>query len=288
MPDTKPGEADIFGENFDNAVKGINAVKQVMKQDLFLVQTSTSAEEHFYQESTVELSTDPSPSFIPRDAEFSADQVRWTKVTLRPRKFGIESRFAWEDSIVNAIDIPARTTMRIGNRVARDVDTRAWNVASDSQSAVDIQTLAAAATFDAATRGNRIPHEDIAEAISKIADSQLQAYEPDTLVLSPKDFAFVITNDYIMGSYDSSTPELMKTGRMGTLLGLNIIKHPVVTADYALVCEAKKLGTWKEVKPLRTEVIQDAGKWITLRAWEYGNCALTDPKAVCLITNTQA
>lgn len=116
----------------------------------------------------------------------------------------------------------------------------------------------------------------------------VQSYEPDTLLLSPKDYAFVVTNDYVLGSFDASAPAVMQTGRMGTLLGLKIIKSPVVTADYAAVVEAKKCATWKQVAALQTQVIRDPGIAVTLRAWEYGNCALTDPKAVCLITNTQS
>ena len=74
-----------------------------------------------------------------------------------------------------------------------------------------------------------------------------------------------------MGSFDAASPEIMKTGRMGTLLGLSIIKSPVVTADYAAVLQAKKCTTWKQVAGLQTEVIRDPGMSITLRAWEYGN-----------------
>lgn len=282
------GEADIFAENFDNAVKNIAAAKVVIRDDVFMVQQSTAAEEHFFRESITELSTDPSPSFIPRDAEFPADQVIWDRVTVRPRKFGIESRLSWEDTIVTAVDVPARTTMRIGNRVARDVEERAWAIVSESQSATSINTLATSAAWDNATRANRIPHEDIAEAVSLCTDAMLQSYQPDTLILSPRDTVFVLTNDYVMSSYDASSPQLMKTGRLGTLLGLNIITSPVVTADYALICEAKTAGTWKVVKPLQTETLRDAGRWVTLRAWEYSNGALTDPQSICLITNTQA
>src|SRR3990167_5279625 len=124
--------------------------------------------------------------------------------------------------------------------------------------------------------------------ISVLTDTMTQSYEPNTLLVSPKDYAFLATNDYVLGSFDASSPEIMKSGRMGTFLGLNVIKSPVVTADYAAVVEAKKCATWKQVAALQTQTIQDPGIAVTLRAWEYGNCALTDPKAVCLPTNTQA
>lgn len=137
-----------------------------------------------------------------------------------------------------------------------------------------------------------IPHEDIAEAVSIIMgatnNSFLQAYTPDTLFLSPKDYTFVRTNDYVMSSFDSSSPQLMENGDMGRLLGLEVIVNPIVTADYAAVADARKAVIWAEVAGLTTDVQNTPGKYYTFSAWEYGNAALVNPKAVCLITNTQA
>ncbi len=75
---------------------------------------------------------------------------------------------------------------------------------------------------------------------------------------------------------------------MGNLLGLNVIVNPVVTADRAVVADAKKAVTVKEVAGLTTEVKRDPGINLILRAWEYLGIGLTDPRAVCLITDTQA
>src|SRR3990167_5090315 len=135
-------EADLFKENFDNAVKNIALARTVIRDDICQIAQSTAAEEHFYQETAGDIT---SSTQIPKDADFIADQLRWTRVTVRPRKFGTESRMSWEDTIISAIDIPARTTMRIGNIVARNVDTRAWNVTTEDQSAVAIATLATSA-----------------------------------------------------------------------------------------------------------------------------------------------
>lgn len=283
-PNNTAGGADLFDRNYNTAVKNIVLAKQVIK-DAVLVESSSSAIETFYQESTTELVGN---SEIPRDAEFHADQVIFDVLNVRPKKYGIESRIAWEDTIVSNPNLPQRTTIRIGNRVARLVDTAIWNAMTQNQSATTINSLATAATWNNATRANRIPHEDIAEAIATVNAPVLQAYMPDTLFLSPLDYCFVRTNDYVMSSFDSSAPNLMERGVMGNLLGLSVIVNPVVTADYAVVADAKKAVTVKEVAGLTTEVKRDPGISMTLRAWEYLGIALTDPKAVCLITNTQA
>lgn len=284
-PPLTAGNLELLKTQFNAEVKNIVLAKQVMK-DLILVQRSISGVERFYRESTTELVAGTLQT--PRDAEFYSDQVIYENLDIRPWKFGLESRVSWEDTIITGPNIPQRTTIRIGNRVARLVDTRIWDIMTDSQSAVDIYTLATSAAWDAATRSSRIPHEDVAEAISLVSEPALQAYQPDTLFLSPRDYAFVRTNDYVMSSFDSSGPTLMERGIMGQLLGLTVVVNPVVTADYSAVADSKKAVTWAEVAGLTSDVVSHPGKHITFYAFEYGNAALTDPKAVCLITNTRA
>ena len=279
-----PGNVELINTNFNKQVHNIAFSKMIMKE-LVLVQKSSSGVERFYKESIKELDVDAQ---IPRDAEFVSDQVMLDDLDIRPRKHGVESRVAWEDTVLVAPNLPERTTIRIANRVARSVNTTIWNAISEDQSASLIETIATSATWNNATRANRICHEDIAEAISLVTDSELQSYQPDTLFLSPKDFAFVRSNDFVMSSFDSSSPQLMERGVMGRLFGLTSIQNPVVTADFSLIADAKRALTWAEVSPLQTNVDPKPGKFTTFSAWEFGNAALVNPKAVCLITNTQA
>ena len=284
MADETPGEIELFRKNFDSAVKNI-ALNKVRIKPLLTVQKSNAAEEYFYQESIYNIT---SSNQIPRGAEFTADQVKYTRQVLRPRKMGMESRIDWEDSIVNNVDIIQRTTLRIGNRIAFDVDTRCWNIISDSQSAVDINTFTASNNWNHATRSSRLPHEDCARAKRLISDSNLQAYQADTILLEPLSLAYLVTNDYTLSSFDSSSPEIMKTGNLGTFLGMNVIESPIVTDDYGLILEAGTCATYKEVAPMQTEVIRDPGIKLVLRGWEYGDAALTDPKAICLLVDLLA
>ena len=279
-----PGNIELVTRNFNTEIHNIAAVKQIMKQ-LVLVQRSTSGIERFYKESVTELVGN---SQIPRDAEFFSDQVILDDLDIRPKKYGLESRVSWEDTIVTGPNLPARTTIRIGNRVARLTNTAIWNALTENQSASNILTLATAAAWDNATRANRLPHEDIAEAVSLITGaSELQAYNPTTLFLSPKDYCFVRTNDYVMSSFDSAGPTLMEKGVMGQVLGLTAVVNPVVTADFSAVADAKTALTWAEVAGLTTNVEEHRGKYVAFSAFEYVAPALTDPKAVCLLTNTQ-
>lgn len=146
-----PGNVELVTRQFNTEIHNIVLAKQVMKQ-LVLVQKSTAGIERFYLESTTELTGN---SQIPRDAEFFADQVILDDLDVRPKKYGLESRVAWEDTIVTGPNLPQRTTIRIGNRVARLVDTAIWNALTQNQSATTINTLATSAAWDNATRANR-------------------------------------------------------------------------------------------------------------------------------------
>ena len=114
-----PGNLELVTRNFNKEIHNIVAAKQVMKQ-LVMVQSSSSGIERFYRESTAEL--DIGNDQNPRDAEFYSDQVIIDDLDVRPWKFGMESRVAWEDTVVTGPNLPQRTTIRIGNRVAKFVD----------------------------------------------------------------------------------------------------------------------------------------------------------------------
>jgi hypothetical protein len=79
----------------------------------------------------------------------------------------------------------------------------------------------------------------------------------------------------------------MESGVMGRTFGLTAIVNPIVTADYALIADSKRAVTWAGDAGLNTSVVNTPGKWYTFTAFDYGNAALLNPKAVCLITNTQ-
>ena len=73
-------QADLYKENFDNAVKNIAAARTVIRDDVCNVEKSSSAEEHFYQETVNDLRDSTQ---IPKDASFYSDWLEWVKTTIR-------------------------------------------------------------------------------------------------------------------------------------------------------------------------------------------------------------
>ena len=279
------GEQNLLNERFNDVIQNVEPFMQVLRKKVCLVKSSQAGEEHFYQGTAAQLRGSANQGF---GTELPRDQVDYAKVTVRPRLFGIESGFTWQYNKIKVIDVQKDTIKRMLAYIEYETALRTWNVISDNQSAVDIRTLATAATWNNATRASRIPHEDIFEAKSSIMASQTQRYKPNLCLLSTTDAVFVVTNDFVMGSFDASSPQLMKTGSLGSIAGMELLEDPVITADYSWVGEAKRVATWWEQESLRTKIIMDEPKEIVLRAWQMGNVQLTNPKAACLITNTQA
>jgi hypothetical protein len=81
--------------------------------------------------------------------------------------------------------------------------------------------------------------------------------------------------------------DMATNGKVGNLVGMQLVVSNSVPASYALVVVPKICGTWKEMVPLQTTTKEDPYKSLTVRAVEMGVTQLTDPKAVVLIKNTQ-
>jgi hypothetical protein len=278
------GNIELVKTAYNEEIKNIVDKKQIMRA-LVTVDQSDAGIETFYQESTRELN---GLSNTPREADFYMDNVVLDTLTKSPQKYTIESRIAYEDLRIAAMNLPVRTTFRVANWLLRQEDSMIYNTMSQNQTATTINTVATSASWDNAQRANRIPHEDVARAVNAIVNSQLQAYMPNALFVNPFEMAYLRTNDYVMSSWDASSPELMSKGAMGQFLGLDVIQHPLVVADSALVAATKQAVTLKDVGGgLNTYVEDRPGRYRVFGGWLYESAALTDPKASCLITNTR-
>ena len=291
MADTV-GQADLRAENVEKIVTGF-ALQEYRFKQICMISKSSAWQESYYQETAADLSGGLGSAVkgVPRLANFPYGEVSWTKQSSYLTKYGMEGVISWEDAMTNNIDVIARTLLRIGRAVAKAVDDEIWDVISESQSASNINSVAITAgdEWDSATIANRDPIQDILNGKKAIAENN---YDPDNgsgfLLLSPKDYANLLGNANIRNAGQFYTDAVTKNGRVGQILGLQIIVSNSVTADFALVVIAKEAATWKEANPLTVRTINDPGVKYTIRAWEIGVTQLVNPKAVTLISNTQA
>jgi hypothetical protein len=71
------------------------------------------------------------------------------------------------------------------------------------------------------------------------------------------------------------------------LLGLRVVIEDGVTVSKALVFVPERAATWKSFVPITAVQVKDEGIGTKIRVWEEGECILTDPNAVNIITNTR-
>lgn len=282
-PTNETGFSALRAENVDRVVKGLAEPKFVMKQ-VCLISPSSSWQESYYRESDTELtaSTD-----IARGAAFPHESPLWEKRSAYMKKYGLEVEISHEDAITNNIDVIARSLMRLSRAVVKAVDTNIWDIISESRTVSQIQsyTIDAGKEWNSATRANRNPQDDIGEAIRRLAESN---YEADTIIVNPLDYIRLVTNDNVIDSFAPSMNQALVNGNVGRLLGLNVLVSNVVTADYAMVLQSKIAATYRVAEELRTFTKYEEGVKHIIRAWEIGVPFITDPKGVCLISNTRA
>jgi len=287
MANETHGQYILRKENVDSAVKGFALLKYKFKQ-VCSVQSSSAWKETYFEEDRNVLSgagtREGRLKYTSRGAGFPFLEPNWSEKSARHQKHPGESVCYWEDIKTNEIDVLARTTMRVGEAIANSVDAAiyaAWIGASG------ILTSALTDPWDDATITDRDPIYDILTAIRKIDEYNYDALENGYLLLSPIDHVNLMRNSKVINNPSFKGVDVVKNGVVGRICGLTIIKSNNVPADEALVIIGQLASTWKSVAGITTAIIDDPGIKTTIRAWEVGVTMVTNPKAICRITNTQ-
>lgn len=288
MADTQ-GMADIRGLDIDRLAKGFAEEQYVFKNDCTIAGMSGDSIRWFQKTAGTLTATTPSATTnIGRLSNPTTLEVSWTRNTSYPKKFMVEGFLAIEDINGAEIDVLATTIRDLTMVITRDIDAHIWDVMSESQSAVNIQTVATTATWDAASYAADIV-KDLMTLKKMIRDYN---YDPEggSLYLSPTDYKNMIA--WLISGKGSSIPgfssEKITSGTVMQLLGFNIKVSNNVTDDYALAVVPKRATTYREKQGITAQTTDDPGIGKRVRIWAHGIAYNTDPKAIVLLTNTQA
>ena len=280
-------EADLRKEFIDTAVKAV--VKQEEKWKALCAIDSSSAWTESYFRETNDDSTDGGTGSpirgVPQYAPFPFFDVTETKVSAIIQKYAGESIISLEAQQNCTVPMLQRKIYRLGRKIVYQIDVAIEaGVAADFGNTV---AITAGNEWDSATVANRDPVKDILDAIQTLRVDGIDALAGNGyLVVNGTDYTNIISNTKVLNhpTYESG---IMSNGKVGRLLGLNIVVSEAVTADTAYVLVAKQGMVWKEAEALRVVTIVDEGKSTTIRAWERGVFQLQAPNEVCKITNTR-
>ena len=283
--------ADIRRLDIDTAVKGFALKEYIFKSDCIVSPTSGDSI-RWYQETAADL-TATSPSHvdnISRLSQFPALEVTWTRNTSYPRKYAAEGFISMEDMKSADIDVLARTLLRLTRAVVKQVDSRIWNVLTESQTPVNIQTFATTAVggdqWDAASYAGD-PIKDLLHAKKLLYDYNYDASQA-VAYMSPLDYESVVAWLFNKGAQAPNMGnQIGSKGVVTEIAGIKIKVSTNVTADYCAVVIPQTACTWKTMADTTSRVIEEPGIGSKVRVWEIGEAILTDPKAVVLISDTQ-
>ncbi|MAG40260.1 hypothetical protein CMI41_04815 [Candidatus Pacearchaeota archaeon] len=274
-------EQDLRAEAVSRIVTGFALQEYKMKQ-LCMIQSSNAWTETYYTETAADLTAggEIAVKGVPRLANFPYGEVTWSKTSGRNIKHAMEGIISWEDVKTNAVDVIARTLLRIARAVAKSVDSEiATNILSEAGN-----TTAANATWNNAVIADRDPIQDMLDAKALIA---IDNYNPDQnafIIMHPTNYAELLGNANVRNAGQFWTDEPTRNGRVGRIAGLTVISTNSVTEGGAQVIIAKEACTWKSVVGLTVNTIPDPGiKW-TIRAYEVGQIQVINPNAICSIT----
>ncbi|MFC6017793.1 hypothetical protein ACFP2T_16450 [Plantactinospora solaniradicis] len=151
-------------------------------------------------------------------------------------KWGLKHRLTDEEIArsVYAGQAISRNMKKVVNSTIKQVD--AVSIAAVQSAAADTGTAGIWSTISGAK-----PLEDILLAIQRIEDRN-QGYRPDTLVVSPKGYTYLMLNEAIAALRRRETTENpVYTGMIETVAGLTVLKAPALSTT-ALVLDSQALG----------------------------------------------
>ncbi len=283
------GQAELRGINIDKVAKNYEEEALIFKGLVNV--TSTNARECRWYQKTSGFLTATAPAKISPIAygarPFVLEQS-WTRNTSYVKKYMLDSPMInMEDESDSEVKVFLDNLKAIVEAVAYDIDGDIWDVVSESQTPVNINSVTATAAWDAASGQN--PYEDIMEAKQKIREQTKRKLKNGYLLVSAKGEKDLLVWLVSIGSQIPATADSkMSDGALYSIAGLKVIVSENVTADYAMVAGLKDACEFKQFKGMQTAIIKEELIGRKIRVSEHGVAILEKPKFVTLISNTEA
>lgn len=280
------GQVQLRQEVVDKTIKGFAQAAYKFKQCV-AISPVTGWTSTYYRETSDPL-TEPASNptkGIPRGAAFPQASVTWTKLSSEMEKYGIEDTIYWEDIISDNIDVQARTMFRVAERVAKEVDDEIFDTLSESQIPTNIGSVLIGAGSEFNGPNPQII-DHLMNAKQLIAEHNYDVSDLMCL-MNPRDHRATVNYLTSKGAqFPQIATDVTNNGRVGNLVGINLVVSNSVPGSFALVVKPRVCGTWRSLHPLSTDVTNDAYKGVRIRSCEVGVTQLTDPTAVVLISGT--
>lgn len=215
-------------------------------------------------------------------------ETSWTPTTKYSIKYMLDSPMInMEDESDSEVQVFRDNAKDVVESIANDLDGDIWDVITESVTPVNINTVAANATWNAASGQN--PFEDIMESKQLIREQTKRSIRNGVLLLNAKGEKDLLV--WLVTTKGSSVPNFASdkvgTGSIEMFAGLRVVVSENVVATYAMVADLKQSTEYRTFKPLQTWIITEEGIGRKIRVSINGVAILKKPKYNCLITGTR-
>ena len=298
----KSAEADIRGINIDKLAKGFGENAHIFKN--FVSKAKTKNREIRWYRKGLSLATAMNPLDTLTTQGVTLSQMQNTSFKARPfvveqswerqtsyiKKFFVESPLiSMEDIKDNDVDILATNVRDLVNAVGAKVDRRIYDVITEATTSgtpnpTNVNDTAAIAGW--ATTATCNPVLDLLNAKMEI---RAAGYNPEGAVCLMNQLEHKSLLNYLINVKGSSIPSFatdkLKSGVVMELLGLKIVVSAYATADWVITFVPGRAATWKSFMPITSAIIDEPGIGKKIRIWEEGECILTDPLSVHILSS---
>jgi len=212
-------------------------------------------------------------------------ETSWTPTTKYTIKYMLDSPMInMEDESDSEVNVFRDNAKDVVESIANDVDGDIWDVITENVTPVNINAVAANATWAAASGQN--PFEDIMQAKMEIRQETKRSIRNGVLLLNAQGEKDLLV--WLVTTKGSSVPNFASdkvgTGTIDKFAGLQVVVSENVVATYAFVGDLKQSTEYRTFKPLQTWIISEEGIGRKIRVSTNGVAILKKPKYNCLIT----
>lgn len=212
-------------------------------------------------------------------------ETSWTPTTKYSIKYMLDSPMInMEDESDSEVNVFRDNAKDVVESIANDQDSDIFDVFTEDQTPVNINAVAATATWGAAS--GQDPFEDIMEAKMEIRQQTKRSIRNGVLLLNAQGEKELLV--WLVSTKGSSVPnfasEKVGTGSIEKFAGLQVVVSENVVATFAVVGDFKQAAEYRTFKPLQTWIITEEGIGRKIRVSTNGRAILKKPKYITLIT----
>ncbi|MCK5283917.1 MAG: hypothetical protein KAK00_11055, partial [Nanoarchaeota archaeon] len=190
-------EADNRAQNWERDIKGFAPKRYVMKE-IFMAMTTSAWTNSFYQKTATSLTAGTGSAIkgIARGADFPSVVRGTTLVNSVIEQYGGEGVIYWQDILTSNIAVQAETILDVTDAIVNAVDGNLYNVLTENDTPVNINTLAIAAgsEWDSATVANRDPVQNLLIGEGAMMTNNYDVLANGYILMLPVSYASLLRN----------------------------------------------------------------------------------------------